>query len=81
MVWLPNCKLKYRLSHTSSPFCSGYLGDEIPRTICLGWPGTVILISASQVARITDVSHQPTLFSLCDGPIIFVSLSQVNKIL
>jgi hypothetical protein len=27
----------YLLSHTSSPFCFGYFGDEFSRTICLGW--------------------------------------------
>jgi hypothetical protein len=26
------------LSHISSPFCSGYLGDGVSRTICPGWP-------------------------------------------
>jgi hypothetical protein len=26
--------------HTSSPFCSGYSGDRVSRTICLGWPRT-----------------------------------------
>jgi hypothetical protein len=43
----------YHISHTSSPVCSGYFGDEVSRTICLGWSWTVILlISASQVVRI-----------------------------
>jgi hypothetical protein len=28
----------YYLSQTSSPFCSGYFGDRISQTICLGWP-------------------------------------------
>jgi hypothetical protein len=33
-------------------------GDGVSRTICPGWPGTVILlISASQVTRVTDVSR------------------------
>jgi hypothetical protein len=33
-------------------------------TICLGWPWTMILLmSASQVARIIGVSHQ------CPGPL------------
>jgi hypothetical protein len=46
------------LSHTSSPFCSGYFGGGILWTICPGWPWTEILpISASQVARITDINH------------------------
>jgi hypothetical protein len=32
---------------------------RVSRTICLSWPRTIILpISASQVARITGVSHQ-----------------------
>jgi hypothetical protein len=42
----------YCLSHTFSPFCPGYFGDGVS-----GWPQTMILlISASQVARITGVS-------------------------
>jgi hypothetical protein len=36
------------LSHTSSPFCSGYFGDGVSQTICLGWPQTLILSSQSQ---------------------------------
>jgi hypothetical protein len=48
----------YCLSHSSSLFFSGYFGDRVSRTTCLGWPQTVILpISASQVVRITGVSH------------------------
>jgi hypothetical protein len=48
----------YHMSHTSSPFCSSYFGDGDSRTICPGWPQTLILtISASQVARIIGVSH------------------------
>jgi hypothetical protein len=48
----------YSLGHTSSPFCSGYFGDRVSQTVCLGWPQTMILlISASQVAKITGVSH------------------------
>jgi hypothetical protein len=47
------------LSHTSSPFYSGYFEDEVSRIICPGWPQTVILlILASKLARITGVSHQ-----------------------
>jgi hypothetical protein len=49
----------YSLSCTSSPFCSGYFGDWVSRTICLGCsPTSTIPISASQVAGITGVSHQ-----------------------
>jgi hypothetical protein len=48
----------YLLSHTSSPFCSGYFGDGASKTISPGWPGTSILqILASQIARITGVNH------------------------
>jgi hypothetical protein len=48
----------YHLSHTSSPFWSGYFRDGVSLTIFPGWPGTSILpISASQIARITGVSH------------------------
>jgi hypothetical protein len=47
------------LSHTSSPFHCGYFGGKVSRTICLDWPQTaILLISASQLARITDVTHQ-----------------------
>jgi hypothetical protein len=48
----------YCLSHTSSPFCSGYFGDGVLRTVCPGWPWTMILsISASKVVIITGVNH------------------------
>jgi hypothetical protein len=50
------------LSHTSSQFWSGYFGDRVSRTICLGWLQiTILLISASHVARITDVTSSPLL--------------------
>jgi hypothetical protein len=47
------------LSH-SSPFCFGYFGDEVLWIIFPGWSWTTLIlwISASQVARITDVDHQ-----------------------
>jgi hypothetical protein len=49
----------YCLSPTFSPFWSGYFGDGILRAICLGWPRIeIVLISASQVASITGMSHQ-----------------------
>jgi hypothetical protein len=38
--------------------CCSYFGDGVSRTICPGWSWIMIfLISASQVARITDLSH------------------------
>jgi hypothetical protein len=56
----------YCLSHTSSPFSSGYFEDGISQTICLGWPRTaILLVSASQVARIPDISHQHLAYKLC----------------
>jgi hypothetical protein len=40
-----------------SPFCSGYFRDGVSQTIFLGWPRTeILLISASQIARITSVN-------------------------
>jgi hypothetical protein len=27
-------RVSIALSHTSSPFCSGYFGDEVLRTVC-----------------------------------------------
>jgi hypothetical protein len=62
-VWTELCKLplyhlRDNLSHTSSPVCSAYFGDVVSHTVCLGWPWTsILLISASQEARITSVSH------------------------
>jgi hypothetical protein len=47
------------LSYTSSPFCFGYFGDRVSRTVCPVWPQTsILLISVSQIARITGVSHR-----------------------
>jgi hypothetical protein len=54
--------LATQVLYISSPFCSGYLGDGFSQTICPGWPRTeILLLSASQVARITGVScrHPP----------------------
>jgi hypothetical protein len=49
----------YLLSHSSRPFCSSYFEDRVLWTICQGWLWTTVLpISASQVTRITDISHQ-----------------------
>jgi hypothetical protein len=40
-------------------FCSGYFEDGVLWTFCLSWPWTtVLLISASQAARISGVSHR-----------------------
>jgi hypothetical protein len=53
------------LSHTSSPFCSGYFGDEFSKTICPGCPQIAIFpFPDSQVAKIMRVNHwhlDPTL--------------------
>jgi hypothetical protein len=46
------------MSRTSSPFFFGYFGDCSSWIICLGCPqSSILLISVSQVARITGVSH------------------------
>jgi hypothetical protein len=48
----------HHLNHTSSPFCYGNFGAVYLQTIFLGLPQTVILlILASQVARIIGMSH------------------------
>jgi hypothetical protein len=72
-------KQLYCLSHTSSPFCSGYFGDGVSHTICLGWPRTLILfISSSQVARITGVSHQHLALLANILPRMFASMFMRN---
>jgi hypothetical protein len=38
----------YHLSHTSSPFCSGYFADGIIQSIFLGW------VQNAAVARIIE---------------------------
>jgi hypothetical protein len=43
------------LSHTSSPFCSGYFGDGVSQIICLAWPQTMIL---PNLAKIIGKSHR-----------------------
>jgi hypothetical protein len=46
------------LSHSSSPFCSGYFGDGVFQSICPGWSWNVIpTISASQLSRIIGMSN------------------------
>jgi hypothetical protein len=51
--------MAYTLSQSTSPFfVMGFFQDRVSQTICLGWLRTAILkFSASQVARITGVSH------------------------
>jgi hypothetical protein len=55
-------QLLYHLSNTSSYLSFLWLfffGDRVSGTISLSWPQTLILlISTSQVARITGMSHQ-----------------------
>jgi hypothetical protein len=73
--------LLWHLSHTSSPFYSGYFKDGVSWTICPGWlPTEILQISASQVARIIGMSHQhslkKTVFSLS-----FADLTQLYQIL
>jgi hypothetical protein len=49
----------YCLSNSASPFCDGFFQDRVSRTISPGWLQTaILLISASLVARIIDLSHQ-----------------------
>jgi hypothetical protein len=49
----------YHLSHSTSPFLWWVFQDRVSRTICLGQASNpILLISASCIARITDVSHQ-----------------------
>jgi hypothetical protein len=48
----------YHLNHTTRQFALVILEMEFSWTVCLGWPWTTTLpISASQVARITGLSH------------------------
>jgi hypothetical protein len=62
---MPVCLREGGRSHVGSfplliclTFCSGYFGDRVSQTVCSVWPWTMILlISASQVARITGMSH------------------------
>jgi hypothetical protein len=51
--------LQSRSQWTSSPFCSSYFGEGgFLWALCLDWPWTlVLLISASQVARIIGMGH------------------------
>jgi hypothetical protein len=61
-VWtqgfMPAKQVLLHLSHILSPFCSGYFRAGVWWTICLGWPQIILLlISASQVARLTGMSY------------------------
>jgi hypothetical protein len=55
----------YCLNHTSSPFCSDYFAYGVSQTTCPCWLQTMVLISASQVAGITGLSHQLQASVLC----------------
>jgi hypothetical protein len=54
--WLPD-----RCSTWDTPTalsCNGFFRDKVSRSICPGWLRmAILLISAFQVARVTDVSH------------------------
>jgi hypothetical protein len=57
-VWTQGFPHAKQAFYHSSPFCSGYLEMGGLTTICPGWTRiSSLLISASQVARITGVSH------------------------
>jgi hypothetical protein len=57
--------LCHHLGHTSSMLCSDYFEDGVLQTICLDWLQTsILLISASEVARIIGVSHQCLTFKV-----------------
>jgi hypothetical protein len=58
-----HAQVLYVFSHTASPFCFCYFGDGVSRTIFPSWSQTLILlISASQVAKIKGMSHQHLFF-------------------
>jgi hypothetical protein len=56
---VPGFELRaYTLNHSTSPFLWWYFWDRVSWTICPSWLQTsILLISASWVVRITDVSH------------------------
>jgi hypothetical protein len=71
------------LNHTSSQFCCGYFGDGVLWTTCLGWSGaSILLISDSQVARITGVSHwsPALLYSLLTMLYLYISIKRFKKL-
>jgi hypothetical protein len=68
----------YCLSHASSTFCSGYFGDRVSHTICLDCPRTMsLLISTSQVARITGISYQHSAYVQVFCGYVFISLQYI----
>jgi hypothetical protein len=57
-IWTQGFALAKQALYHLSPFFSGYFGDGVLWTISSDWPWTtILLISASQVARITGLSH------------------------
>jgi hypothetical protein len=60
IIWLIYWGVNSGPTHWATPpalFCDGVFWDRVLRTICLGWlQNMIFLISASWVARITDVS-------------------------
>jgi hypothetical protein len=59
----------YYLNHIFNSFPSGYFLDGVS----LGWPGNMILpISASQVSRISGVSHQHLAYARILDPFQFI---------
>jgi hypothetical protein len=54
-IWTQN----HSLSHSTSPFVWRVFSDRVSGTICLSWLQTsMLLISASWIARIIGVSHR-----------------------
>jgi hypothetical protein len=58
-LWSSYLYFLYNCDNRSILSCPAFIGwDRISTTICQGWPQTMtLLIAASQVARITGVSH------------------------
>jgi hypothetical protein len=56
----------FTLNHSASPFCDRYFQDRFSQTICPSWlRTTILLISASWVAKITGMSHQHLALPFC----------------
>jgi hypothetical protein len=65
---------KYSITLATPPiyFALVITGDDVSRNICIGWPQTsILLISAIQVARITDMSHKHLAANLVSLMIFF----------